>query len=116
MQDFVRQFVGFITQGGIAFIGHFIFLVRNIFFLKQTLFDWSNNLLKYLTRPTSGNTTFPYHVKTNQINIVEEAADNFPHHKDDQGGHLNFVQIESSMNVITNLFTVESSRKYETEN
>ena len=48
VQDFVRQFVAFITQSGIAFIGHFIFLVKifSLFKVVKQLFSTNQIIFK----------------------------------------------------------------------
>ena len=76
VEDYQRQYLAFIVQSVVAFLGHAFFYV--------------------LTRPTKGNNAFPYHVKTNKIGLMlprrkESETQNFPHHEDDNGGNTQFT-------------------------
>ena len=96
--DWIRQFVAFVVQSSIITLGHGYFLV--------------------LTRPTKENKTFPYHVKTNQIGLTNEAHnpdDNIQHHKEGEGGNTQFDDPARSF-AITNLFLAPNlGEKYQLE-
>ena len=74
-----------------------------------------------MTRPTSENKTFPYHMKVNSVGLVKgdpDGADNFPHHKEDMGGNLIFGYENGQGGVMTNiasLFQAEPSTKYQVD-
>ena len=69
--DYQRQFLAFLSQSLLIFLAHCFFFV--------------------LTRPTKGNKSFPYHVKTSKVSLIlvkpKDAPDteNFPHHQINQG-------------------------------
>ena len=88
--DWVRQFVAFVIQSSIVSLGHGYFFI--------------------LTRPTKGNETFPYHIKTNQINLADDAENpngNFPHHEESDGGNKSFDNLSKSL-TISNIFSLPS--------
>lgn len=94
IEDHIRQFAAFVVQSFIVFAGHAYFLV--------------------LTRPTSENKTFPYHVKTNQISIKRDKnseKENYPHHNEEQAGNMAF----EDTNYLKELFVVKtnSAEKYQ---
>jgi hypothetical protein len=94
VEDHIRQFAAFVVQSFIVFAGHAYFLV--------------------LTRPTSENKTFPYHVKTTQIGLnvdKNSEKENFPHHNEDQAGNTAF----EDTNYLQELFVIKtnSSEKYQ---
>ncbi len=96
VEDHIRQFVAFVVQSFIVFAGHAYILV--------------------LTRPTSENKTFPYHVKTTQIGIIVDrnsAKENFPHHIEDKAGNIAF----EDTNYLQELFVIKtnSAEKYQME-
>lgn len=85
----MRQFVGFLIEIIVVFIGHLIFLI--------------------LIRPTAENKLFPFHVKTTQICSNPEG--NYPHHVENDGGNK---QLGDAKENITTLFTLANpSSKYE---
>nr|XP_033770248.1 transmembrane protein 145 isoform X2 [Geotrypetes seraphini] len=57
-----------------------------------------------ITRPSAANKNFPYHVRTSQIDIVEESAEKFPHHV---YGNVNFIS--DSVPNFTELFSIPSA-------
>ncbi|XP_026537239.1 transmembrane protein 145 [Notechis scutatus] len=73
-------------QLGIHFYAHAVFLI--------------------ITRPSAANKNFPYHVRTSQIGIVEEAATGakFPHHV-----YGNVTFISDSVPNFTELFSIPQS-------
>ena len=86
--DHIRQFVAFIIQSVITFLGHLILLI--------------------LIRPTKENKMFPFHVKTNQIGYG-----NYPHHDIDKGGNTDLGDTKTNL---SNLFVVRnSSEKYQVD-
>ena len=89
--DYMRQFIAFIIQSVIIFLGHLFFLV--------------------LIRPTPDNKMFPYHVKTNQIISNDTASGSYPHHDEDKGGNKNFNNMSSNL---SNLFLIKNNgEKYQ---
>lgn len=87
----MRQFVGYLIEIIVVFIGHFIFLI--------------------LIRPTAENKLFPFHVKTTQI--CTNSNGSYPHHNEDDGGNKNLGDTKEN---ISNLFKIkDSSLKYEYE-
>ena len=65
LQDFYRQKIVYGVEGGLSFLSYGFFLI--------------------LTFPTRANKNFPYHIKTNQIDILEiTETGNFPHDPDGQ--------------------------------
>ena len=63
LEDYYRQKVVFGVEGFLSFISYSFFL--------------------FLTRPTNANKNFPYHIRTNQIDILEiTETGNFPHESD----------------------------------
>ena len=77
------------------------------------IFSICKHTKKVLTRPTAGNSTFPYHVKTNQITIAKTDDDtqNFPHHEENKGGNIYFANDGLQ---ITDLFSMPNhGEKYQ---
>ncbi|KAG8143497.1 hypothetical protein E2320_000719 [Naja naja] len=66
-----------------------------------------------ITRPSAANKNFPYHVRTSQIGIVEEAATGakFPHHV-----YGNVTFISDSVPNFTELFSIPQSTGSNTSN
>ncbi|XP_039208129.1 transmembrane protein 145 isoform X1 [Crotalus tigris] len=66
-----------------------------------------------MTRPSAANKNFPYHVRTSQIGIVEEAATGakFPHHV-----YGNVTFISDSVPNFTELFSIPQSTGSNTSN
>ncbi|CAF0938245.1 unnamed protein product [Brachionus calyciflorus] len=88
IQDYIRQFVAYLIEIIVIFIGHFIFLI--------------------LIRPTAENKLFPFHVKTNQI-----IDGSFPHHAEDQGGNINLNDAKTNL---ANLFVIQNNgHKYQVD-
>lgn len=78
-----RQSTAFIIQSILIFLGHGFFFV--------------------ITRPTKGNHLFPYHVKTHKVGLITiksrkntDTIENFPHHKENEGGNIEFEQLRLS--------------------
>lgn len=65
---------------------------------------------KVLTAPAKANENFPYHVPTNQIGIATHTEDtqNFPHHKEGEGGNTQFDGVEPTL-TLTDMFSVENT-------
>jgi hypothetical protein len=74
--DYQRQILAFISQSALIVLAHGFFFV--------------------ITRPTKGNKSFPYHVKTSKVSLIivkekdQSVLENFPHHKQDQGNLFSF--------------------------
>lgn len=76
-------------------------------------FLFSLSLSQIMTRPSAANKNFPYHVRTSQIGIVEEAAAGakFPHHV-----YGNVTFISDSVPNFTELFSIPQSTGSTTSN
>jgi len=90
--DYDRQSTDFIVQSILILLGHSFFFV--------------------VTRPTKNNHFFPYHVKTHKVGLITinsrnstNVTENFPHHKENEGGNMEFEHMRLSNLLIT------SSRK-----
>ena len=75
--DYQRQAFAFIVQAILIFLAHGFFFV--------------------LTRPTPGNHSFPYHVTTSKVGIVNTSTENFPHHEENRGGNVAFESTEGTI-------------------
>lgn len=72
---YLQEKIGFIVQSLITLIGH-------VFFIS-------------LTFPTKANSNFPFHVRTNQVDFINnkedtESLENYPHHKEDEVAEKHF--------------------------
>lgn len=87
----MRQFVGYLIEILVVFIGHFIFLI--------------------LIRPTAENKLFPFHVRTTQICTSSNGC--YPRHGENDGGNK---QLGDARQNISDLFALSNtSSKYEYE-
>ena len=78
-----RQSTDFIIQSILTLLGHGFFFV--------------------ITLPAKNNYFFPYHVKTHKVGLIvvssrknAEVIENFPHHKENEGGNIEFEQLRLS--------------------
>ena len=99
MADYQRQAFAFIVQAVLIVLAHGFFFV--------------------LTRPTQGNHSFPYHVKTNKIINVQEKTDeqeNYNHHLENKGGNLEFETILPANLKFSDLLMSNRSGVYQSNN
>jgi hypothetical protein len=109
--DHVREKVAFIVQSIIALLGHLYFMVSYLISSFKSKSKWKYLNSKILTIPTKANENFPYHVPTNRIGIATHAEDtqNFPHHREGEGGNSQFDGVEPTL-TLTDMFSVENTR------
>jgi hypothetical protein len=85
--QYLQEKIGFIVQSLITLIGHLFFIVRFFIFMEYPSLNFI--YFKSLTFPAKVNSNFPFHVRTNQVDFINdkedtESIENYPHHKEDE--------------------------------